>query len=934
MNQTQSSKLVFSQEMAPLVDTIRAAKTHLRYWSIPSLDDLLSATSPHFAYDHDFDEAKGHPILILHSSGSTGLPKPVIMTNGSFAVVDNDRNFPSVPDRRNHDLTVWDFPETDARIYEPFPPFHLAGFFNKVTVPLFTHTIPIFGPPSRPPSGALAAEIMQQQRLRGLFLPPIVAEQLLQEPAGLDYFKDLDVFCYAGGPLSQAAGDAISQVTTVCQFYGSTELGQVRQLLPKREDWSYMQFHPLSKLELQPAEDNAYELVVFADPSTDGEWALNHNYPGVREWRTKDLFRPHPDKEGLWQFYGRRDDILVLSNGEKFNPVPTETALQQHPSLAGALIVGQGRPQPALLVEPRPDLRDSSTDILKDVWPLVELANLKAPGHGHISKSMMLATAPEKPFVRAGKGTIVRKLTEEAYRVELDGLYEHAASAVPTSQITLPSPIFNAVTVFEFVRSILKQVLPSPELGNDDNLYSFGLDSLKTLETVRILKSSLRAHRPESELSWMSSDLFYRFPTIKELGHVLLAFLNERKTPGPALREIKMSAILEELRNGLSASFQANPAASGTTGFSVALTGFTGWLGFHLLEALVNEPSVTHVYCLSRSVNAHHKLNDRQKEVLQSKLFSARLTFLAVQYDGERLGLNDEAFQDLQENCDLLIHNAWKVDFNHPLEAFRANLSSVRTLANLSLLSPRRPRIIFISSISSVGPWGPTLQEGRTIPEKAITKLNAPLEFGYAESKFVAERFLDIAASQHGLPVSILRIGQIAGSTWAEDQSWPVRDHVVSMLRTSKSLKSIPADLPDVDWIPIDVLSKSIVEIAFSRTRDPDGAAEYFNLVNWRPVPWNVFTPIVQDFCGPSAKIIPLAEWIQQLQTESGMDDGKLESMPALRLLYFFALLQARGPVAKYETYACRQASPTMGRLTPVTPDLMRLWLQQIFEGQ
>ncbi len=79
---------------------------------------------------------------------------------------------------------------------------------------------------------------------RGCILPPSVAEQLLREPVGLDYFKQLDIFCYAGGPLSQHTGDTISAVTTICQFYGSTEVGQVRQLVPHPEFWSYMEFHP------------------------------------------------------------------------------------------------------------------------------------------------------------------------------------------------------------------------------------------------------------------------------------------------------------------------------------------------------------------------------------------------------------------------------------------------------------------------------------------------------------------------------------------------------------------------------------------------------------------------------------------------------------------------------------------------------------------
>ncbi len=154
MEQTQSSLIVYSKELTPVIDGICATNPGLRLMAISSLDDLLEAQGEIYPFNLTFDQAVWRPIVVLHSSGSTGFPKPVIMTHGTFAALDNDRNFPTVPGRRNHDLTVWDFDTPDARIYEPFPPFHPAGFLCKILVPLYTHTIPVFGPPLRPPSGA------------------------------------------------------------------------------------------------------------------------------------------------------------------------------------------------------------------------------------------------------------------------------------------------------------------------------------------------------------------------------------------------------------------------------------------------------------------------------------------------------------------------------------------------------------------------------------------------------------------------------------------------------------------------------------------------------------------------------------------------------------------------------------------------------------
>jgi long-subunit acyl-CoA synthetase (AMP-forming) len=48
-----------------------------------------------------------------------------------------------------------------------------------------------------------------------------------------------------------------------------------------------------------------------------------HN--GIPGWASGDLFREHSNKKGVYQMYGRIDEQIVLSNGEKTNPVPLGT---------------------------------------------------------------------------------------------------------------------------------------------------------------------------------------------------------------------------------------------------------------------------------------------------------------------------------------------------------------------------------------------------------------------------------------------------------------------------------------------------------------------------------------------------------------------------------------------------------------------------------
>ena len=52
----------------------------------------------------------------------------------------------------------------------------------------------------------------------------------------------------------------------------------------------------------------------------------------------------------------------------------------------------------------------------------MEEANKKSPAFSRIFKDMMLVTCSEKPMLRAGKGTILKKATVQLYEEEINTL--------------------------------------------------------------------------------------------------------------------------------------------------------------------------------------------------------------------------------------------------------------------------------------------------------------------------------------------------------------------------------------------------------------------------------------------------------------------------------------------------------------------------------
>ena len=119
--------------------------------------------------------------------------------------------------------------------------------------------------------------------------------------------------------------------------------------------------------------------------------------------------------------------MIVLSNGEKINPIPMESTIRSNPLVSSALIAGKYPFNPSSLVEMKskhaPESDVKRLEAVKQICPSVEEANEIAPWFAKIPKSLILFTRPEKPFLRSGKGTVERQLTVKSYSKELDQLF-------------------------------------------------------------------------------------------------------------------------------------------------------------------------------------------------------------------------------------------------------------------------------------------------------------------------------------------------------------------------------------------------------------------------------------------------------------------------------------------------------------------------------
>lgn len=291
----------------------------------------------------------------------------------------------------------------------------------------------------RPLSVQLVAESLKHVRVDAIQMTPPLLEQTAKDPKMLDFITNhVGTIVYGGGDVSQAIGDLIGTRAKLFNINGSTEAGPYPLLRRSGsfpfEDWKYYHPHPAAGLDFRPSEQGQYEAFIIKNANFEDEQPVFKVFPHLSEYRTNDLFAPHPFKPGLWRYHGRADDNIIFKWGFVCNPIALEQRLSLLPEIRVALMVGNGRNQSALLIEAESDQNMTASakhNFVEQIWPTVEEANQVYPKDARVSKSHILLTDPKIPVQRAGKGTVQRGPTLKLYQEALDALYTREGDELP-----------------------------------------------------------------------------------------------------------------------------------------------------------------------------------------------------------------------------------------------------------------------------------------------------------------------------------------------------------------------------------------------------------------------------------------------------------------------------------------------------------------------
>lgn len=219
LKQTDCSKLLRAESIS--VQALLNVQSSLQSFVVPSLDDLLDETPvPHYPYTKTYLQGRSDTHVIFHTSGSTGLPKPIFSPEEAVCSVEISS---TIPNLNGKPYSYTHLARKCRRFFCNLPLFHAAGFILGLHYPAYFDTVAVLGPPRRPLSASLLNDMILYGDVQGLYGPPATLEEATKISSYLENLSKLDIIICATGPLSSHAGAAVASRTHLSLCSGSTE---------------------------------------------------------------------------------------------------------------------------------------------------------------------------------------------------------------------------------------------------------------------------------------------------------------------------------------------------------------------------------------------------------------------------------------------------------------------------------------------------------------------------------------------------------------------------------------------------------------------------------------------------------------------------------------------------------------------------------------
>ncbi|MHC5908437.1 carboxylic acid reductase [Streptomyces sp. S6] len=497
-------------------------------------------------------------------------------------------------------------------------------------------------------------------------------------------------------------------------------------------------------------------------------------------YRTGDVFAElGPDR---LVHVDRTKDTLKLSQGEFVAVSRLETVYLASPLVRQLYVYGNSeRAYLLAVVVPTPEAlarHDGDTAALKTALAesLRQVAGESGLNSYEIPRDFLIETEPFSPenglYTESHK--VLRPRLKERYGAALEALYTERAEGQDRWLAELRRTGADG-PVAETVRRAAQALLGAPDTAVGARFTDLGGDSLSALSLSRLLGEIFGVEIPVGVIISPAGGLtgVARHIEAQRLGGA------PRPTSasvhggfGGAGGEVRAADLtLEKFLDAPTlAAASALPGPSGAVR-TVLLTGANGYLGrFLCLEWLERlAPEGGRVICVVRGEDAASAAR-RLAEAFDSgdaallrrhREAAGSLEVLAGDLGAPRLGLDEDTWQRLARDVDLVVHAGALV--NHVLpydQLFGPNVAGTAEVIRLALTTRTKP-VTYVSTVA-VRPDGP----GPALDEDADIRTAVPVRRtgegyadGYATSKWAGEVLLREAHERYGLPARVFRSG-------------------------------------------------------------------------------------------------------------------------------------------------------------------------------
>jgi fatty acid CoA ligase FadD9 len=495
-------------------------------------------------------------------------------------------------------------------------------------------------------------------------------------------------------------------------------------------------------------------------------------------YKTGDIFE-HVGDDTL-RYIDRSNNVLKLAQGEFVAIAHIEAVLSSADLLQQIYVYGKSdRPYLLAVVVPTAEaMGQFQGDALRCQLMESIQARAREAGLQHHETPRDILVEPE-PFTPENELlTAVRKLArpklKNRYAEQLEALYRKTAAAEQDAFRELrengqKQPVLQTVLLAASAASgaVPSQTLPQHRFAD------LGGDSLSAISFTNLLSEIYSIEIPTQLALSATADLdslatwIERRRTAEQPASATFASVHGAKATRVRADELQLEKFLGSEMIANAADLPRNTDAPAT----VLVTGANGFLGrFLLLELLEQLPPRGRVIACARARDDEHARDrilraygDSDPQLVVS-LTRADERWSAVAGDlaEPRLGLDEDAWNQLAAEVDLIVHAGALVNHILPYEAlFSPNVAGTAELIRLALVKKRKP-LAFVSTIG-VGAVAPGCAESEAFDVRAAARhdLDGTHADGYCTSKWASEILLRQANEATGLPVTVFRCSEI-----------------------------------------------------------------------------------------------------------------------------------------------------------------------------